>query len=135
MKVSVKYGLFASIAVIAWMLIGFFLELDKKMGVNGGPLALVFYLMGIYFSIKHTKDKETTGALDPKQLLKAGLITSAIVSVTFGVYHFFLFEVLGRGKIGVPSEIMALIPFILINLMIGGLISVMLAFFYARKTN
>jgi len=134
MKISVRYGLYASTAVIVWMLLGYFLELDKKMGINGGPLALVFYLMGIYFSIKHTRDKESEGGLDPKKLLKAGLITSAIVSLTFGIYHFFLFKAMSQGGISTGSEVLTLIPFVIINLMIGGLISVMLAFFYARKS-
>jgi hypothetical protein len=133
MKISVRYGLYTSVAVVAWMMFGYIFKLDKVIGGNGGLIALIFYAVGIYFSVKHTKDKESNGVLDPRIFLKAGLITASIVSIAYCIFIFFLYESLDRGGVGIGSKIMGMIMLFIMNVLIGGLLAVMLAFFYARK--
>ena len=133
MKISVRYGLYTSVAVVGWMILGT-LKLEKLIGENGGLIALIFYAIGIYFSVKHTRDKESEGAVDPRLLLKAGLITSTLVSLSYCIFIFFLYESLDKGGVGIGSKIMGMFMLFVMTLLIGGLLSVMLAFFYARKS-
>ena len=100
-----------------------------------GMLALVFYAAGIYLSVKRTRALESEGVSDPRILLKAGLITATLVSIAHCMVTFYLFEVLSKGTVGVGSKIMGMLQLFIMNLLIGGLLAVMLAFFYARKSN
>jgi hypothetical protein len=133
MKISVRYGLYTAAVIIVWMLLGYFLKLEKIMGLGGGYLTLIFYAIGIYFSVKHTLDKELTEASNPMLLLKAGLISASIISGSFVLIHLVSFEAFDHKGISTGSEIMQLIPMYILNLMIGGLLSVVLSFYYARK--
>jgi Na+/H+-translocating membrane pyrophosphatase len=136
MKVSVKYGLFTAAVVVGWMLLGYFFNLENTFGRNAGMLGLVFYAVGIFFSIKHTFDKEmTTRPADPRLLLKAGLITSLIVSLAYCVFIFVITELMGKVNAPVGNKIMGLLSLFIMNLLAGGLFSVILAFYYSRKAD
>jgi len=135
MKIAVKYGLFTAAVVVGWMVLGYAFNLEKLFGRNAGMMGLIFYAIGIYFSVKHTCDKEATRPVDPRVLLKAGLITSVLVSLAYCVFIFIITEILEKVSAPAGNKIMGLLILFIMNLLAGGLFSVLLAFFYARKTN
>jgi hypothetical protein len=135
MRISVKYGLFTAAVVVGWMILGYSFDLEKVVGPNAGLLGLIFYAVGIFFSVKHTSDREMAGPKDPRLLLKAGLITSTIVSLAYCVFIFVISEILQKVNAPASSKIMGLLSLFIMNLLAGGLFSVILAFIYARKSN
>ena len=133
MKISVRYGLYTSAAVVGWMLLGYVFELDKLLGGKAGLFGLLFYAVGIFFSVRHTRDRESVPPHDPRFLLKAGLVSSAIVSLAYCLFIFVMFEIVGKVDAPIGTKIMNLLILFIMNLLAGGLFSVMLAFLYARR--
>jgi hypothetical protein len=133
MKISVRYGLYTAAAIVAWFLIGYFFSQYKQLSENAGLLSLFFFAIGVFFSVKHTRDRECKGAADPRFLLKAGLTTSSIVSLAYCIFIFFTYELIGKGTASAGDKIMSLLMLFIMNVLVGGLFSVMLAFYFARK--
>jgi hypothetical protein len=133
MKISVKYGLFLAILVFA-----------IKMGVGLSNLELHFaipelagifilFLAVLILCIRKTQEAEYNGGAMPMELLRAGLITSAIFAVSFS-FSILLVKLITHDLPGsTPQLIFGFFFFSVFVLVVGGMLSVFIAYIVSRK--
>lgn len=100
MKVSVKYGIYIGIASAIWMYLEYVLGFHRSaIGQFTGFLAVVLLILGVFFSIKTTRDRENSGVISMKDAIKSGTISSLVASIIIAVSTFIYYQFVNPGFI------------------------------------
>ncbi|HEV7231172.1 MAG TPA: hypothetical protein VGO45_07585 [Bacteroidia bacterium] len=135
MKTPVKYGIYLSVVVIAFKLAMSLSGIEPQFQ---SPELLLMFLMivgGLILSVNATQKKDYKNAGLPMELLRAGLVTSAVFSVIFATFSTGV--VVTTNQKGAPISIGQLlfgfiILFIFI-LILGGMVSVVISYLISKR--
>ena len=87
MKTSVRYGIFisAAVAILKITMVATKLEAQRPFALAELVGILILLVGGLYLTLRTTQDKEYKGSANPTELLKEGLITSAVFALGFSI--------------------------------------------------
>src|SRR5678816_4767075 len=110
MKISLKYGLIATLGVVAWVLTTHSLISDSKSTVHtlGSPIFFnIFHFAVIYLGLK-ALEREKGDRLIFKELLKTGVGISVVYALTVSLFFAGIIMVVGTKWL--PAEPTAVQP-------------------------
>jgi hypothetical protein len=133
MKISVKYGLALSAIVISLKIILGFTNQELRFAVPELIGIALIFLGGLIICIYKTQETEYQGAANPMELLKAGFIASALFSMSFSLASL-LVKITSHDLLPTVGQLVfGLLFFFVFILIVGGMLSVFIAYFMSKK--
>jgi hypothetical protein len=133
MKISVRYGIYIAIAVTILKLVLATSGLELKYAIPELVGSLILLVLGLYLSLRATQEVEYKGAALSMELLKAGLRTSAVFSLSFSIVLITQKIIQKDFPPSITQMIMGVIFLFIFVLIVGGLFSVFISYLVSKR--